>query len=441
MSFENLGLAEPLLRAIRAEGYQTPTGIQSAAIPAILAGKDVLGCAQTGTGKTAAFALPTLNHLLRPENRTRNRSIRSLVLSPTRELASQICDSFRTYGRHTQLRSTAIFGGVGQGAQERALKGGIDVLIATPGRLLDLMNQRLVQLAEVQVLILDEADRMLDMGFIHDLRRIVAQTPTRRQTLLFSATMPANVRAVAQAWLKDPIDVDVAPRVTSRPQIDQSIFMVEKHHKLDLLGRWLRETAWTRTLVFTRTKHGADKVAKHLTKAGIPADAMHGNKSQSQRQRALGRFKSPQPPVLVATDVAARGLDVDDVSHVINFDMPADPETYVHRIGRTGRSNATGVAITFCARDERSQLHGIERLLRQQLTIERSPAGLATATATEASDNRRNHRAAASHEKRGKGKHRLGGPHSRGRGGSEGAVSVPAEGPGRSRRRRYSRSL
>lgn len=379
MKFEELGLAESLLRAVRSQGYESSTEIQKVSIPPILEGRDVLGCAQTGTGKTAAFALPTLQRLGRRECRVngRGRKIRTLVLAPTRELAVQICDSFQTYGQHTPVRQAAIYGGVGQNPQVRALNQGVDVLIATPGRLLDLMQQGHVDLAHVEVLILDEADRMLDMGFIHDLRRIVAKVPVKRQTLLFSATMPREIRALAGEWLVNPVDVRVAPESPAAETIEQSVFLVDQQQKLAMLRHWLQENAWKRTLVFTRTKHGADKVAKTLTKIGIAAEAFHANKSQSARLRALERFRSPQPAVLVATDIAARGLDIDDVTHVINFDLPMDAENYVHRIGRTGRAGATGVAISFCDQSERSTLRAIERLTRQVLAVEECPDGLA----------------------------------------------------------------
>jgi ATP-dependent RNA helicase RhlE len=336
MKFEELGLAETLLRAVRAQGYPAPTKIQAAAIPAILDGHDLLGCAQTGTGKTAAFALPILHRLSRSECRVngRGRKIRTLVLAPTRELALQICESFHVYGRHTSIRQAAVYGGVGQSPQVRALNAGVDVLIATPGRLLDLMQQGHIDLSHVEVLVLDEADRMLDMGFIHDLRRIIAKVPSRRQTLLFSATMPAAIRQLADQWLTDPVDVRVASASVTVDTIRQSVFFVDQKQKLQLLTHWLQKTPWTRTLVFTRTKHGADRVAKWLLKAGIEADAFHSNKSQSARQRVLLRFKAPRPLVLVATDIAARGLDIDMVSHVINYDLPGDAESYVHRIGR-----------------------------------------------------------------------------------------------------------
>ena len=305
----------------------------------------------------------------------RGRKIRTLVLAPTRKLALQICESFQAYGRYTAVRQAAIYGGVGQSPQVRALNQGVDVLIATPGRLLDLMQQGYVDLSHVEVLVLDEADRMLDMGFIHDLRRIIAKVPRQRQTLLFSATLPPEIRTLADQWLTDPVDVRVATATPTVAAIRQSVFFVDQKQKLQLLTHWLRETPWTRTLVFTRTKHGADKVAKSLVKAGIEADAFHSNKSQSARQRVLLRFKAPQPLVLVATDIAARGLDIDDVSHVVNFDLPIDADNYIHRIGRTGRAGAAGVAVSFCDHGERSSLQAIQRLTRQTLAVGRVPRG------------------------------------------------------------------
>jgi ATP-dependent RNA helicase RhlE len=369
MRFEDLGLAEPLLRAVRAEGYEVATPIQTQAIPLIMAGKDLVGCAQTGTGKTAAFALPTIERLAQDRSRgnDRNRPIRALVLCPTRELALQIGQSFATYGKHAGLRHAVVFGGVGQMPQVRAIKAGLDVLIATPGRLLDLMNQGFVQLSGIEILILDEADRMLDMGFIHDLTRIVNKTPRDRQTLLFSATMPDAIRKLARQWLRNPVDVQVTPVASTVERIEQGLVYVPQKQKPALLAEWLGTTARQRTLVFTRTKHGADKVVKHLVKAGIPADAIHGNKSQTARQQALEKFKSNRPIVLVATDIAARGLDVDDVSHVVNFDIPLDPETYVHRIGRTGRAGASGMAISFCDGAEKVRVRAIEKLINQRI--------------------------------------------------------------------------
>jgi ATP-dependent RNA helicase RhlE len=395
MKFEELGLAEPLLRAVRTQGYHTTTKIQAAAIPPVLEGRDVLGCAQTGTGKTAAFALPTLQRLSRFECRVngRGRKVRTLVLAPTRELALQICASFQAYGRHTTVRQAAIYGGVGQSPQVRALNQGVDVLIATPGRLLDLMQQGYVDLSRVEVLILDEADRMLDMGFIHDLRRIVAKVPAKRQTLMFSATLAPAIRSLADQWLTNPLDIRVTPARVTVDAIRQSVFFVDQKQKLNLLTHLLRETAWTRALVFTRTKHGADKVAKSLVKAGIKADAFHSNKSQSARQRVLLRFKAPEPLVLVATDIAARGLDIDDVSHVVNFDLPMDADNYVHRIGRTGRAGADGVAVSFCDHKERSVLQAIQRLTRQTLAVEECPVGMLPQPSTAGRDDRQNVRA------------------------------------------------
>ena len=379
MKFDNLGLVEPILRAVEAEGYQTATPIQVQAIPPIVEGRDLIGCAQTGTGKTAAFALPTLERLLAgggpprdPDGRRRGRNlrkIRSLVLSPTRELAAQIGASFAAYGRFTGLRHTVVYGGVSQGNQVRALRAGVDILVATPGRLLDLMQQGHIDLAAVEILTLDEADRMLDMGFIHDLRRIVAKVPRRRQTLMFSATMPDEIRRLAAEWLREPAHVKVAP--TAAPvEIEQSVYFVEPRQKPRLLAHLLQTAPTTRTLVFARTKHGADKIVRHLVRDGIRAVAIHGNKSQSVRQRVLEQFKSHRPPVLVATDVAARGLDIDSVSHVINYDLPEVPEMYVHRIGRTGRAGAAGIALSFCGREERPHLRLIERLTRRTLAVE-----------------------------------------------------------------------
>lgn len=369
MSFSELNLSESLLRAVREEKYQAATPIQSKAIPHILTGRDCLGCAQTGTGKTAAFALPTLQRLSDRSPPPRRRPIRTLVLAPTRELASQIADSFRTYGRYTGLRHAVIYGGVGQHPQVKALQHGIDILVATPGRLLDLMNQGFVDLAHVEILILDEADQMLDMGFIHDLRRIVARVPRQRQTLLFSATMPQEIRQLADQWLSDPVEVSVARQATPAERVEQSVYFIDRGNKPHLLAHYLRDQAAPRALVFTRTKHGADKLVRSLQKAGIRAEAIHGNKSQNARQRALAQFKSHHPPVLVATDIAARGLDIDSVSHVINFDLPMTAELYVHRIGRTARAGAAGIAVMFCDRDERSMLRDIERLTRQRLNI------------------------------------------------------------------------
>jgi ATP-dependent RNA helicase RhlE len=384
MKFEELGLAEPLIRGVRAQGYHTVTPIQVQAIPKVLQGHDLMGCAQTGTGKTAAFALPTLHRLsdctgeqssARTEKgRAARRPIRSLILAPTRELAVQIAASFQAYGKYTRLRCTVVYGGVGQGPQVRALQAGVDILVATPGRLLDLMNQGHIDLARVEILTLDEADQMLDMGFIHDLRRIVAQVPRRRQTLLFSATMPDEIRKLAGQWLRNPVHVQVTPVASPAEKVQQSVYFVEPLHKQRLLTLFLQNTPSSRTLVFARTKRGADKIVKQLQRAGILAEAIHSNKSQNVRQRVLARFKSPQPPVLVATDIAARGLDVEGISHVINFDLPEIPELYVHRIGRTGRAGATGRAVSFCGHEERPRLRRIERLTRRSIEVEKAHA-------------------------------------------------------------------
>jgi len=379
MSFDELGLAPPLLRAVSSAGYTTPTPIQEQAIPHVLAGRDVLGCAQTGTGKTAAFALPILHHLTHAGNPARGagRRIRVLVLSPTRELASQIRESFQTYGRQTSLRCSVIYGGVGQHPQVQALRHGVDIVVATPGRLLDLMNQGHVDLGGVEIFVLDEADRMLDMGFLPDLRRVVAKLPAKRQTVFFSATMPAPIEQLANAILRDPVRIRVAPVKETTDLIEQSVCFVAKQQKPHLLTTMLRKQQVTRDLVFTRTKHGADRVARQLNQSGIKAEAIHGNKSQSARQRSLASFKSNRLPVLVATDLAARGIDVDCVSHVFNYDLPNEAETYVHRIGRTGRAGATGIAVSFCDHDERSYLKDIERLIRRALVVDKEHASLA----------------------------------------------------------------
>jgi ATP-dependent RNA helicase RhlE len=370
MSFEQLQLIDPLLRAVRAEGYVEPTPIQQQSIPHVLAGRDLLGCAQTGTGKTAAFALPILQRLTaRPATAQGRRPIRALVLTPTRELATQIGDSFATYGRHTGLRHTVIFGGVGQDPQVRALRAGVDILVATPGRLLDLMSQGLVALSSLEVFVLDEADRMLDMGFIHDVRKVIAALPKKRQTLFFSATMPPDIQSLADSILTDPVKVSVVPQATTAERIDQSVYFVEKSDKRALLEHVLRDPAIARVIVFTRTKHGANRVADQLGRAGIQAEAIHGNKSQNARERALGNFKRGTTRVLVATDIAARGIDIDGITHVVNYDLPNVPESYVHRIGRTARAGASGVALSFCDLEEREYLADIERLIRMRVPV------------------------------------------------------------------------
>ncbi len=368
--FSELALSPQILRAVRDEGYETPTPIQSQAIPPALDGRDILGCAQTGTGKTAAFALPIL-HKLHEAGVANDRGYhyaRALILSPTRELAGQITDSFATYGRHTRLRHTAIYGGVSQHRQEKALGRGVDILVATPGRLMDLIDQGIIDLCEVEMFVLDEADRMLDMGFINPIRKIAAMLPTDRQTMLFSATMPREIKALADSLLTNPVRVTVTPVASAAPLIEQSVYMVGRDQKQSLLHHLIGEHEIERTLVFTRTKHGADKVTRRLNLAGIAADSIHGNKSQSQRQRALDGFRAGKSRVLVATDVAARGLDIDDISHVFNFDLPHEPEAYIHRIGRTGRAGATGAAIAFCDQEERPLLRQIERLTGKPIT-------------------------------------------------------------------------
>lgn len=387
MKFSELGLAEPFLRAAEAQGYETATPIQAEAIPVVLLGRDLIGCAQTGTGKTAAFTLPMLDRLMqslpsRPRTKTiagggrrgrqgaNPRTLRALILSPTRELAAQIGDSLHRYGKFTPLRQTVVFGGVSQHHQVKALRHGVDALVATPGRLLDLMGQGHVDLSKVEVLVFDEADQMLDMGFLPDLKRIVAEVPRRRQTLMFSATMPGEIRRLAQQWLSNPAAIEVGPVATPVERIAQSVHLVDKRRKPDLLTRFLKETPRGRTLVFSRTKHGADKIVKCLKKAGLHAAAIHGNKSQGARTRTLAQFKSKNPPVLVATDIAARGLDIDNVSHIVNFDLPEVPETYIHRIGRTARAGAEGVAVSFCAGDERGLLKQIERLTKRPIAVE-----------------------------------------------------------------------
>jgi ATP-dependent RNA helicase RhlE len=371
MTFEELKLSEPLLRAVKAEGYTTPTPIQQRAIPPALTGQDVLGCAQTGTGKTAAFALPILHRLSagRPPPPAQGRPIRVLILTPTRELASQIADSFQAYGRFTGLSWAVIFGGVGQHAQEQTLRRGVDVLIATPGRLLDLMGQGLVSYKALEVFVLDEADRMLDMGFIHDVKRVIATLPPKRQTLFFSATMPPEIQSLAQGILKSPVRVEVTPESTTAETVEQKMFFVEREQKRHLLVHLLGDTSIRRALVFTRTKHGANRVAKHLLSSRITAEAIHGNKSQNARERALASFKDGSCRVLVATDIAARGIDIEGITHVINFDLPNIPESYVHRIGRTGRAGAVGTALSFCDGEERAYLRDIERTIRRHVPV------------------------------------------------------------------------
>jgi ATP-dependent RNA helicase RhlE len=368
-NFAALGISEPLCRALAAEKYTQPTPIQTRSILPLLEGRDLLGIAQTGTGKTAAFALPILQKLSKPQHPVAARSAHALILAPTRELALQIGESFATYGRHTGLRHTVILGGVGQPQQVKATARGVDILIATPGRLLDLVKQGHVQLNAVKHFVLDEADRMLDMGFIRDVRKIVAMLPKKRQSLLFSATMPGDVAKLAADMLHEPLRVEITPEAVTVDLVEQRVHFVETAQKRALLTDLLRDPALSRVIVFTRTKHHANRVSEHLERAGVPNDALHGNKSQNARQRALERFRSGRARVLVATDIAARGIDIDDVSHVINFELPHEPESYVHRIGRTARAGNAGVAVAFCDTSERKLLHDIERLTKRPLRV------------------------------------------------------------------------
>ena len=377
MRFHDLGLSEPILRAVTAEGYVTPTPIQAGSIPDALAGRDIFGCAQTGTGKTCAFALPILQRLGGSENPAgakqrglrKGRLPRALVLCPTRELAAQILDSFVAYGRHLPLRYAVIFGGVGQYPQVRALQAGVDVVVATPGRLLDLMNQGVIDLGLIEVLVLDEADRMLDMGFIHDIRRVIASVPKERQTLFYSATVSRDIRRLADTILSEPVYVETAPESTTAEAIAQRVYMVERKNKTQVLERILRRDDVSRALVFTRTKHGADKLVKVLRRVSIQAEAIHGNKSQNARTRAMQGFRNGHTRVLVATDIASRGIDVDEITHVVNFDMPVEPEAYVHRIGRTARAGASGVAVSLCDPEELELLRAIERRTRSRIEV------------------------------------------------------------------------
>jgi ATP-dependent RNA helicase RhlE len=362
-------LAEPLLRALATENYTVPTPIQAQVIPLILGGRDVLGLAQTGTGKTAAFGLPLLQHLSKERKGYAPKSPRALILAPTRELAVQIDESLRTYGRHLKLRHAVILGGVNQHRQVQAMRGGVDVLVATPGRLLDLINQKHVHLNTVSMLVIDEADRMFDMGFIRDVRKIVSRLPRERQSLLFSATMPDEVAHLVAEVLRDPVRIDVSPKTVTADKIEQRVYFVPAQDKRPLLNTLLADASMKRVIVFTRTKHGANKVAENLEKAGYRAEAIHGNKSQNARQRALEEFRQGRSRVLVATDIAARGIDIDDVTHVVNFELPDVAESYVHRIGRTARAGSAGIAIAFCDPSERPSLKAIERLVKQDLTV------------------------------------------------------------------------
>ena len=379
MSFQNLGLSKPLLDALAAKDYRQATPIQLKAIPTVLTGRDLLGIAQTGTGKTAAFMLPCLDRLAPPRSIPKPGQIRMLVLAPTRELAAQIAASAEAYGKFMRLSVGVIFGGVPNSKSVRTVARGLDVLVATPGRLLDLVDQRALSLRELEILVLDEADQMLDLGFIHALKRIVSLVPPKRQTLFFSATMPRAIKELADRYLTNPAEVSVTPTATTVDRIEQSVTMVNQAEKVALLAMILQGEGVERALVFSRTKHGADKIVKLLAAADIAAGAIHGNKSQAQRERALARFKSGDMPVLVATDIAARGIDIPGVSHVVNFDLPDVPEQYVHRIGRTARAGADGIALAFCSPDERGNLRDIERTTRQRIPVAALPADFTAA--------------------------------------------------------------
>jgi ATP-dependent RNA helicase RhlE len=368
--FKQLQLIEPILKALETEGYTVPTPIQQQAIPLALEGRDLLGCAQTGTGKTAAFAIPILQLVYQSiQNGNRSKTIKALVLTPTRELAIQIDESFAAYGRYLYLKHQVIFGGVSQVPQVNALRNGVDILVATPGRLLDLMQQGYIRLHEIDFFVLDEADRMLDMGFINDVKKIVAKLPAKKQTLFFSATMPTEIEKLSSTLLHNPAKVEVTPVSSTVEKIEQAVYYVEKDQKKHLLIHLLKDKAIQTALVFTRTKHGADKVVKELSRVGISAEAIHGNKSQNARQRALSNFKAGTTRILVATDIAARGIDVDQLSHVFNFELPNVPETYVHRIGRTGRAGASGMAVSFCDAEERAYLNDIQKLIKITLPV------------------------------------------------------------------------
>ncbi len=369
MSFQKLNLIEPILKALESEGYTQPTPIQTEAIPFILEGSDLLGCAQTGTGKTAAFAIPILQLLKGRQNFNGSRRIKTLILTPTRELAIQIGESFHAYGLHCGLKHVVIYGGVSQVPQVNSLRQGIEILVATPGRLLDLTNQGFIDLKNLEILVLDEADRMLDMGFINDVKKIIAKIPVKRQTLFFSATMPPEIQKLANTILVHPKKVEVSPVSSTANTVEQGIYLVEKSDKKALLNHLLLDKKIVSALVFTRTKHGADKVVKDLSKTGIKAEAIHGNKSQNARQRALTNFKTGATRVLIATDIAARGIDIEELSHVINYELPNVPETYVHRIGRTGRAGADGIALSFCDDEEKAYLRDINKLIGKQIPI------------------------------------------------------------------------
>jgi ATP-dependent RNA helicase RhlE len=438
-TFTELGLCPPLLKALASEGYETPTPIQAQAIPGVMAGRDLLGIAQTGTGKTAAFALPILHRLAADRKPAPKRGARVLVLSPTRELATQIAESFKTYGKHLGVTTTVVFGGAKYGPQIKALAAGVDVLVATPGRLIDHLGEKTCYLGETEILVLDEADQMLDLGFLQPIRRIVSHLPKVRQNLFFSATMPTEIGKLAGELLKEPLKVSVAPTSTTAERVDQRIIFVEADYKRELLAELFADAALARTIVFTRTKRGADRVAKHLEGAGVTAASIHGDKSQSQRERALAAFKAGACRALVATDIAARGIDIDSVSHVINFELPYVPEAYVHRIGRTARAGASGQAISLCADDERPLVRDIQRVTRQTIPSEdrrRDPAlrvmAKATAEMTASRGETPNRR---DEQPRGGGRGRPGGGQGAGRNHSGGQAAGHAHGRGGQPRR------
>ncbi len=445
--FTDLGLNPALLKALKSEGYETPTPIQAQAIPAVMAGRDLLGIAQTGTGKTAAFALPILHRLDATRKPAPRRGCRVLVLSPTRELASQIAESFRTYGKHLGFTVATIFGGVKYGPQMKALAAGVDILVATPGRLIDHMGEKTANLGETEIFVLDEADQMLDLGFLQPIRRIVATLPKTRTNLFFSATMPGEIGKLASELLNDPHRVSVTPHAPTHERVDQRLIFVEADMKREMLSELFADARLTRTIVFTRTKRGADRVAKHLEGGGVPAQAIHGDKSQGQREKALAAFKAGNCRALVATDIAARGIDIDLVSHVINFELPNVPESYVHRIGRTARAGATGQAISLCADDERPLLKDIQKLTRQTIPTEdrrkdRTLATMAKATRlaggdkpepVEAPGDRNRGRGRPAHQQAGNAAPGGGRPHARprngaGGGGGQGQPRGPGQG-------------
>ncbi|MCF8466951.1 MAG: DEAD/DEAH box helicase [Sneathiella sp.] len=435
--FTDLGLNASVLRAVLEGGYEDMTPIQKQAIPVVLDGKDLIGVAQTGTGKTAAFSLPLIQKLLTGEGKRAPKGARALILAPTRELAIQIAENIQAYAKYLHLRTTLVYGGASPKPQIKAMAPGVDILIATPGRLLDLMNQKFINLSQVEYLVLDEADRMLDMGFIRDIQKIIAQLPKSRQTLLFSATMPTTVLKLANSILNNPHRIDVAPAATTAEKVDQHVLLVPKGRKRELLAHVLKDESLSRVLIFTRTKHGANKVAKQLDQLGISSGAIHGNKSQNARQKALNDFRTGETRTLVATDVAARGIDVDGVTHVINFEIPNEPESYVHRIGRTARAGAAGASLSFCDHDERGFLRDIEKTIRQQVPVlEDHPfhlEGIANAPASQDNDSGNNGRRGAPNRRAGSGRQK---PNNRPSGQPKSQRSRPNSGGGQRNQRR-----